>query len=1562
MVCALLVLVSGTANAEDIEVYFGSAVSSYISNGSGSASTGLPESGPIKSVLHARYLAEENKDSTLINRNSVSYEHYTASGHWGRLPNFDRYPAISTGTLASFSDYPRTRTDFYSFKYTAVLNVPAAGTYRFYTTTDDGSKLFIDGTQVVSNDGIHGATERSGSIYLTAGPHNVIVTYYDYNSADELFVQWSGNSIARQPLEPWLTALPNYNAVSYELYHGNWRVLPNFDALTPVSTGKINNFSLGPKFQGERYGFRYKATLRVPASDSYRFTIGSDDGSQLFINGTLVVNNDGLHGYRERSGSRYLAAGDHEITVTFFERTGGDNLTVRWSSSTIPKQDLATWLVGEAHISTPPVQAFIRSKTYPADGYLSDENSNASVASSNVGRADIDGASQWELYHAGTSADGNDVVIVIASDTDRLLDGGWDNAVSDQSGWTDTHKWELLKQADDSFRFRNVSTGRYLYATAAGDARITTNLSDAVEWWLLPAAPNVVTAADSQDWKFEKQSVSSDGNDIVQISHTVSSNFLASMQGGVAATNVYAGSAGSDKQNWEMIPLGGDRYHIRNTADSRYLRANGSPDLFNVDAFSESSLPSSYEWIILPPSDSGTDLANIVKPNVLFILDASGSMNWTDSGESGTRLQRMKSALKTVLGTMQDVNVGLMRFSHSYSGGRILHPVAPIETVRDDLIEIVDSIIASHGTPTVGALYEAARYFRGEAVEYGRSRGSSQWMSGITYSRVSAPESFTGGSIVRTGGCTVDDPNNRDCATEYISGSPVYISPIVSECQSNHIVVLTDGTPTSDAIATAGKLVPGTCKTASARDGTCGEELAEFLATTDQSSAVSESNVVVTHTIGFNFANEWLKSVAEAGTGNFYTAESAAELQTAIASLLLTTEAHENTMIAPGVTLDQATQVSHRSDVYFTLFEPAYNTAWRGNLKRYHFDGAIRDSSVPPKVAIDADTGSFHTDAKSFWSADSDGSDVGAGGAASQLDATDRHVTTYLAGNVDELKNPNNAVNRNNISASHLGLPDSSLQLTVADKDKILDWADGVDVLDYDGDGSVTDTRHFIGDPLHSSPAIVTYDWSGTEPDSVVFFGTNEGYLHAINTADGKEVFSYIPHSLLPVLKHRYANLTGVSKTYGVDGPITLWVEDTRSDKKIGSTGEHAYLYAGLRRGGREYFSLDVTEKENPKFRWSIQGGSGDFKELGQTWSRPTLSTVKLPGDTHSTQVLIFGGGYDPLQDNAASSTADTMGRAVYMVDADTGDLLWSAGQDSNADLVLPDMLNSLPADPRVVDMDGDGYDDNIYIGDMGGRVWRFDIDNHAANTRDFVKGGAIAHIAGTTQQDARRFFNTPDVALVMVDGEPTRMISMGSGYRAHPLNRIIEDRFYVLREARKPIGFGVQESGVSRPVTEADLFDVTDNVLGQGNASEKLIAEEALADAKGWYLQLEAQGEKSLSSSTTINNQVIFTSYKPSSAAGGCGAELGSGALYVLSVIDGTPTVELPDEDDTHDVKLTKEDRMRDLERPGIPPAPRIMFPEQADPILIVGPESGPVIDSGPLMKRMWWTESPDF
>jgi hypothetical protein len=134
----------------------------------------------------------------------VDFEFYDSVPSGNSVDNIPTTGALNTGTYTSFDvDALQNQedpgdTDSFSIRYDGYIQINTAGSYTFYTSSDDGSKLYIDGIQVVDNDGLHGTQERSGSRTLTSGLHDIRVLFFENGGGESLTVQYQGPSISKQ--------------------------------------------------------------------------------------------------------------------------------------------------------------------------------------------------------------------------------------------------------------------------------------------------------------------------------------------------------------------------------------------------------------------------------------------------------------------------------------------------------------------------------------------------------------------------------------------------------------------------------------------------------------------------------------------------------------------------------------------------------------------------------------------------------------------------------------------------------------------------------------------------------------------------------------------------------------------------------------------------------------------------------------------------------------------------------------------------------------------------------------------------------------------------------------------------------------------------------------------------------------------------------------------------------------------------------------------------------------------------------------------------------------------
>ncbi|WP_277372797.1 PilC/PilY family type IV pilus protein [Pseudomonas sp. AA-38] len=752
--------------------------------------------------------------------------------------------------------------------------------------------------------------------------------------------------------------------------------------------------------------------------------------------------------------------------------------------------------------------------------------------------------------------------------------------------------------------------------------------------------------------------------------------------------------------------------------------------------------------------------------------------------------------------------------------------------VRDYLKGVVNDMQANNGTPIVELMYQGASYYTALS---GKHKGPT--------------------------------------------------SPIQSSCQANYLVLMTDGQANSNnatTVSNAKNLTGGSCVPRDSGEQTngetCGVELAKWLNSTDQSSTLDGDNLVTTHTVGFALqasegAKKYLEDIATAGGGKAYTANDANALANAFNSIIQEALATDTTFVSATAPVNSFNRQDHKDQLYFSLFRPSTTDRWPGNLKRYRMgiqNGSplVLDQDDTP--AIDVNTGFFRSNARSWWTNGNDGSNVAAGGAANKLPTPDnRNLLTNIDGNT--------TLNRldTNLTPAQIGAKDN------AERDALINYIRGYET-------GTTSLRMALGDPIHSTPSVVTYGCSArdnagnciSEIESAIL-GTNEGFLQMFDTNTGIEQFAFMPNKLLGNIKRLSANAnTGdLDHVYGMDNSVTVWAEDTNENGEIDS-GEFVYAYASMGRGGRNLYALDITNPTSPKIMWIIQGGSDNFTRLGQTWSAPIKTKIKVGGTI--TDVLIFGGGYDPNQDPLKNQTnvrrTDTQGNDLFIVNAKTGAKLWSA---SSAGI---DMKYSVPSKAAVIGLQTDatgqpalnpeGLATQIFVGDMGGQVWRFLINNGGSGN-NLASGNVFANVAGDDEASARRFYNEPAIALLSANNKVYLTVNIGSGYRGHPLDKVIQDRFYSFRTE--------ELNKLDTTLTESSLYNAT-SLLTAGPDQQQ-----AILDKKGWFITLASNGEKALSNTLAISGNLYFNTYQPVPAQSACSATLGISRGYRVNLLDGT-------------------------------------------------------------------------
>ena len=479
-----------------------------------------------------------------------------------------------------------------------------------------------------------------------------------------------------------------------------------------------------------------------------------------------------------------------------------------------------------------------------------------------------------------------------------------------------------------------------------------------------------------------------------------------------------------------------------------------------------------------------------------------------------------------------------------------------------------------------------------------------------------------------------------------------------------------------------------------------------------------------------------------------------------------------------------------------------------------------------------------------------------------------------------------------------LGLPTGA---SSTDASNLINWVRGTDnntgtgAETPQGPGAPVTVRPSIhGDVLHSRPAVVNY---GGSIGIVVFYGSNDGIFRAVNgnkdatapgviamaggrlVRPGGELWSFVAPDFFGKFQRLRSNspaltlgATSSGKDYFFDGTTTVY-----QDLRIAGSPK-TYIYLTARRGGRLIYAFDVSDPTKPPtFLWSKT--NVDIPELGQTWSQPKLALVKGHTDLSGNPipVVIMGGGYDPAEDTDPVAAADTMGRAIVVLDAIDGSTVWTACK-SGCTATVSAMTYAIPSDITLLDRDGDGYTDRLYTGDLGGNIWRADIND--ASTANWT----VTRIAslGGTGTSARKFFYPPDVT-------PTAAfdaVVAASGDREHPLlpnaSSTVVNRFYMLKDTNT----GTSVASGWTTITESLLTDET------GAAAGTTPPYSSTSTTSGFYVTLDHPGEKAVNAPLTVAGYTYFgtnTPADPKLDTNMCYPNLGIARGYAINFLTGT-------------------------------------------------------------------------
>lgn len=947
----------------------------------------------------------------------------------------------------------------------------------------------------------------------------------------------------------------------------------------------------------------------------------------------------------------------------------------------------------------------------------------------------------------------------------------------------------------------------------------------------------------------------------------------------------------------------------------RYANSNsGSGPLYTNDSSRE------IDWDKYP-------YVTIFKGNYLNYKSAPP----TDIPTSRKDLQNR--VIRDAIKRTPNIMAGLARL-YGTRGGAIIRGVQD-NSVRANQNDLLDTLHATTydawgnprdyagGTPLSTALLEIMHYFHGKTINR-----TADYLHG-------SPRSSQSGY-----GPLPTDPAARSGGT--------YNSPIISECQKNYVIMVTDGVPMSDTGAetdfrSSNSLYPN-YSTHTGEVSTCAEncldEVAAYMSKEDAAPSLdniydldgdgtADPQTIKTFPIGMATNQPLLNNAAAAAGTTSYYATDASEFENAFVDILAKISANQPVSMTTAISSNNRfSKTSNREFLYYGQFLPSNKAQWRGNLKKYRYaynsDGVayITDSDETNNPDITTANGGTISSAKSYWSPSIDGNNALQGGVVSKLKARSPFGRLIRGINVpgDTGVPIMTAANQLDTSDPAYITGVNASTRTAAEQNRILWHAIGQDVHDEDRDGDTTEQRGTMGALVRSSPVALQYGGTPANPDIVIFATTTDGVLHAFDDATGDELWAIVMPEAYPHLAEQYDNGFSTSPWWGVDGVIAPRVIDNNANGIIEEAdGDKVYLYISGGMSMRRWFILDVTramETSNQAMlvkRGKHDASSASWDELGIAITQMVPLTYRLAADAAGVkrQGMLYANGWDPLAEFSYGDS--TMGRGLSLYNADNlgppgapdiGDLLWHKTRG--------DMKYAFATEPTTVDLNGDGYTDLIYAVDVNAQIWRFNVKQNATNASSLITGGKLVTLGNDSDGNRRRTYKRIDASVVNTATKRQVLLAIGTGDRMSPLSDTDNDRLYVIQD--KTASSGANPTSV---LTESNLYDATLNEIGEGSTAIKDAALLDLSTKSGWYIRLPAGAEKAISAPLISSGIVNFPVYQTGGAATNpCeNNSLGTALLYRMHVLDATPAADY-DGNGT----LTKGDRFTHIRGGGIP------------------------------------------
>ncbi len=380
---------------------------------------------------------------------------------------------------------------------------------------------------------------------------------------------------------------------------------------------------------------------------------------------------------------------------------------------------------------------------------------------------------------------------------------------------------------------------------------------------------------------------------------------------------------------------------------------------------------------------------------------------------------------------------------------------------------------------------------------------------------------------------------------------------------------------------------------------------------------------------------------------------------------------------------------------------------------------------------------------------------------------------------------------------------------------------------------------------------------------ATVYVGSNDGMLHAFDSANGNEIFAFVPKVVIPNLP-ALADPSYTHKFY-VDGTPMI------ADAYIGG-GWKTILLATTEAGGKSIFALDITNPSptpgSIKVLWErndklhTNSEVSPVPDLGYTIGTPQIGRMK-----NGKWVAVYGNGYESTNNKAS----------LYIVDLANGDLIKRVDTGIGSALAK----NGLSTPKLLIDTDSTIL--AAYAGDLQGNLWKFDF-----STSNPIISFSGAPLFKATYVDPFKGLQNQPITV-----QPQITANAGGGYTVmfgtgkifedtDAINTDVQSLYGVWDKSDIPAVTATPVSGTllnqTLTLVNSNFYSVSDNPLN------------ALTPQRGWYINLDiVNGERVVTDPLVIDDQVIFTTVIPGSSTDPCISD-GYSTTLQLSPLNGGP------------------------------------------------------------------------